>query len=245
VGRGPSIENRKSAEDARRGKLFTKLIREITVAARGGADPAGNPRLRMAVDKALSANMTKDTIERAIRRGSGAAGGEQLEEVRYEGYGPGGIAILVECMTDNRTRTVGEVRHAFTRHGGNLGADGSVAYLFRRLGVAGFETSDDAALAERILEAALEAGADDVVTADGYTEVLSAPESFEGVKKALVAAGLAPARADIAWHAATAVAVQGEQAEALAALLHALEELDDVQHVHTNAAWHGQARAAA
>jgi len=241
LGRGPSIENRKSAEDARRGKLFTKLIREITVAARGGGDPAGNPRLRAAVDKALSANMTKDTIERAIKRGSGAVGGEPLEEVRYEGYGPGGAAILVECMTDNRTRTVGEVRHAFTRNGGNLGADGSVAYLFKRLGVAGFETGTDDALTERILDAALEAGADDVATADGYTEVLSAPDAFEGIRKGLAAKGLQPDKADIVWHAATTVAVQGTQAEALAGLIHALEELDDVQHVHTNASF--QARA--
>jgi YebC/PmpR family DNA-binding regulatory protein len=237
VGRGPSIENRKSAEDARRGKLFTKLIREITVAARGGGDPAGNPRLRTAMDKALSANMTKDTIERAIKRGTGELGGEQVEEVRYEGYGPGGIAILVECVTDNRVRTVGEIRHAFTRNGGNLGADGSVAYLFKRLGVCGFETGSDDVLAEKILEAALDAGADDVVTADGYTEVLCAPDAFDGVRQALTAKGLQPAKADIAWHAATTIAVQGGQAETLAALIHALEELDDVQHVHTNAAW--------
>jgi YebC/PmpR family DNA-binding regulatory protein len=237
VGRGPSIENRKGAEDARRGKLFTKLIREITVAARGGGDPAGNPRLRMAVDKALSANMTKDTIERAIKRGTGELGGENVEEVRYEGYGPGGIAILVECVTDNRTRTVGEVRHAFTKNHGNLGADGSVAYLFKRLGVSGFEPGADDSLAERILEAALDAGADDVVTHDGYTEVLCQPEAFEGVKKALAAKQLQPAKADITWHAATTIAVQGGQAEGLAELIHALEELDDVQHVHTNAAW--------
>ncbi|MGQ0587893.1 MAG: YebC/PmpR family DNA-binding transcriptional regulator [Gammaproteobacteria bacterium] len=241
MGRGPSIENRKSAEDARRGKLFTKLIREITVAARGGGDPNGNPRLRAAVDKALHANMTKDTVERAIKRGTGELGGEQVEEARYEGYGPGGIAILVECVTDNRTRTVGEVRHAFTKNGGNLGADGSVAYLFKRLGVSGFETGADGALEEKILEVALDAGADDVVTDDGYTEVLCAPEAFDGVKKALVAKGLQPGKADITWHAATTVAVQGAQAEALAGLVHALEELDDVQHVHTNAAW---ARAA-
>ena len=240
MGRGPSIENRKSAEDARRGKLFTKLIREITVAARGGGDPAGNPRLRAAVDKALSANMTKDTVERAIKRGTGELGGEHVEEVRYEGYGPGGIAILVECVTDNRTRTVGEVRHAFTKNGGNLGADGSVAYLFKRLGVSGFETAADAALAERILEAALDAGADDVVTEDGYTEVLCAPDAFHGVKQALVAKGLQPVKADITWHAATTIAVQGAQAESLTGLIHALEELDDVQHVHTNAAWRAE-----
>ena len=241
MGRGPSIENRKNAEDARRGKLFTKLIREITVAARGGGDPAGNPRLRMAVDKALSANMTKDTIERAIKRGTGELGGENVEEVRYEGYGPGGIAILVECLTDNRVRTVGEVRHAFTRNHGNLGADGSVAYLFKRLGVCGFETGADDALAERILDAALDAGADDVVTADGYTEVLCAPEAFDGVRKALVAKGLQPVKADVTWHAATTIAVQGGEATALTELIQALEELDDVQHVYTNAAWAGTA----
>jgi YebC/PmpR family DNA-binding regulatory protein len=245
VGRGPSIENRKSAEDARRGRLFTKLIREITVAARAGADPAGNPRLRLAMDRALSANMSKDTIERAVRRGSGGADGAQLEEVRYEGYGPGGIAIMVDCMTDNRTRTVGEVRHAFTKAGGNLGADGSVAYLFRRLGVIGFDTGADAARAERILECALEASAEDVVTAGDRTEVLSAPEAFEGVRQALAAAGLQPASAEITWRAATTVAVQGEQAEALARLLERLEELDDVQHVHSNAELPGAARAAA
>jgi YebC/PmpR family DNA-binding regulatory protein len=236
MGRGPSIENRKSAEDARRGKLFTKLIREITVAARGGGDPAGNPRLRIAVDKALSANMTKDTVERAIKRGTGELGGENLEEVRYEGYGPGGAAIMVDCMTDNRTRTVGEVRHAFTRAGGNLGADGSVAYLFRHLGVIAFDTGGDAALAERILEVALEASADDVLTAAGVTEVIAPPEAFVAVKQALAAAGLEPARAELQWRAATTVHPDGAQAEALAGLLEALESLDDVQAVHTNAA---------
>ena len=245
MGRGPSIENRKGAEDARRGKLFTKLIREITVAARGGAEPATNARLRMAIDKALSANMSKDTIERAVKRGSGAAGAEQLEEIRYEGYGPGGVAIMVDCMTDNRTRTVGEVRHAFTREGGHLGADGSVSYLFRHIGVIGFETGADAALAEKILECALEAAAEDVTTDDGWTEVLSLPEGFEAVKQALLAAGLAPAQADLAWRASTTVPLEGAQAETVAKLLERLEELDDVQHVHTNAALPGSVRAAA
>lgn len=236
MGRGPSIENRKNAEDARRGRLFTKLIREVTVAARHGADPAGNPRLRMAMDKALSANMSKDTVERAIRRGSGADGGAQLEEVRYEGYGPGGVAIMVDCMTDNRVRTVGEVRHAFTHGGGNLGADGSVSYLFKRLGVIGFDTGADAAQAEKILECALEASADDVVTAGGVTEVLTQPDQLEAVKRGLAGAGLVPQRADLVWRASTTVAVAGAQKEALAALLEELEALDDVQHVHTNAA---------
>jgi len=236
VGRGPSIENRKGAEDARRGKLFTKLIREITVAARGGADPAGNPRLRAAVDKALSANMTKDTIERAIKRGTGELGGENLEEVRYEGYGPGGAAIMVDCMTDNRTRTVGEVRHAFTKAGGNLGADGSVGYLFRHLGVIAFQTGRDAALAEKILEAALEASAEDVTTEGGVTEVITQPGALESVKRALAEAGLAPAHADLVWRPSTTVTPEGGQAAVLAELLDALEALDDVQAVHTNAA---------
>lgn len=245
MGRGPSIENRKNAEDARRGKLFTKLIREITVAARAGSDPAGNPRLRMAMDKALSANMSKDTIERAIKRGSGELGAAQLEEVRYEGYGPGGVAIMVECMTDNRTRTVGEVRHAFGKEGGHLGADGSVSYLFRRLGVMGFDTGAEAALADRILECALEASAEDVTTEEGWTEVVTLPETFEAVKRALSAAGLAPAQADLTWRPSTTVALDGAQAEAVARLLERLEEIDDVQHVHTNAALPGGARAAA
>lgn len=236
MGRGPSIENRKNAEDARRGKLFTKLIREITVAARGGSDPSGNPRLRMAVDKALGANMSKDTIERAVKRGSGELAGEHLEEVRYEGYGPGGVAILVECMTDNRTRTVGEVRHAFTKFSGHLGADGSVSYLFHRLGVIGFDTGGDAALGEKVLEAALEAGADDVLTPEqNWTEVITKPDDFEKVRVALAAAGLKPAQADITLRPAIRVPVAGEQAETVHKLLERLDELDDVQHVHTNA----------
>jgi YebC/PmpR family DNA-binding regulatory protein len=242
VGRGPSIENRKGAEDARRGKLFTKLIREVTVAARGGGDPAGNPRLRMAMDKALSANMTKDTIERAIKRGTGELGGENVEEVRYEGYGPGGAAIMVDCMTDNRTRTVGEVRHAFAKGGGNLGADGSVGYLFRHVGVIAFDTPNDAA-AEKVLEVALEASADDVVSAAGTTEVITTLGAFEGVKQALASAGLKCARAELQWRPTTTVAPDGAQAAALAELLDALEGLDDVQAVHTNAALPGRAGA--
>jgi YebC/PmpR family DNA-binding regulatory protein len=234
VGRGPSIENRKNAEDARRGKLFTKLIREITVAARASADPASNPRLRMAVDKALSANMTRDTVERAIKRGSGTLDGVHLEEVRYEGYGPGGVAILVECMTDNRVRTVGEVRHAFTRHGGHLGADGSVAYLFHRLGVIAFDTPD-ASVSEKILEVALEASAEDVVTEEICTEVITKPDTFEGVKKALAAANLVPTHADVHWVPATRVEIAEAQRASLAGLLAAIEELDDVQNVYSNA----------
>ncbi len=236
MGRGPSIENRKNAEDSRRGKLFTKLIREITVAARGGSDPAGNPRLRMAMDKALGANMSKDTLTRAIKRGSGELAGAHLEEVRYEGYGPGGVAILVECMTDNHTRTVGEVRHAFTKFSGHLGADGSVSYLFNRLGVIGFDTGGDPGQGEKILEAALEAGADDVLTPEKtLTEVITQPDDFEKVRAALEAAGLKPAQADITLRPGIRVPVAGEQAEAVQKLLEWLEELDDVQQVHTNA----------
>jgi YebC/PmpR family DNA-binding regulatory protein len=164
MGRGPSIEGRKNAEDAKRAKVFTKLIREITVATRAGVpDPSLNPRLRSAVDKALSANMPKDTIERAIKRGSGADGGASMEELRYEGYGPGGVALIIECFTDNPTRTVAAVRHALTKHGGNLGTSGSVAFQFSRLGELVFATGGDEAAEEKVLEAALEAGADDVV----------------------------------------------------------------------------------
>ncbi|MBI2383541.1 MAG: YebC/PmpR family DNA-binding transcriptional regulator [Gammaproteobacteria bacterium] len=229
-----NIQYRKGAQDKKRGKLFTKLIREITVAARSGGDPAGNPRLRLAIDRALDANMTKDTVERAVKRGTGELGGEQIEEIRYEGYGPGGVAIMVDCMTDNRTRTVGEVRQAFSKHGGNLGADGSVGYLFKKRGQLLFKTGD-AAAEERILEVALEAGADDVVSEGGYTEVLCAPESFEALRKALEAAGLKPEHADVAMRPSTTVKLEGEAAQQLLKLLDALEDLDDVQSVVSNA----------
>ncbi|MGH8541559.1 MAG: YebC/PmpR family DNA-binding transcriptional regulator [Stenotrophobium sp.] len=235
MGRGPSIEGRKNAEDSKRGKLFTKLIREITVAARqGGGDPHTNARLRLCMDKALSANMTKDTIERAIKRGSGEAGADHLEEIRYEGYAPGGIAILVDCMTDNPTRTVAEVRHCFTKHGGHLGASGSVGYLFHRLGHITLDIHANPTLEDKILEVALDAGADDVLSADGSAEVLTAPDHFEAVKKALEAAGLKPVQADIAMRPATKV-VAGDHAGAVTALLEWLEELDDVQNVYSNA----------
>src|SRR5581483_10197492 len=169
-----NIQHRKNAQDKKRGKVFTKLIREITVAARsGGADPAANPRLRLAVDKALAANMPKDTIDRAIRRGSGADGADQAQEIRYEGYGPGGVAIMVDCVTDNPTRTVADVRHAFAKHGGNLGTSGSVAFQFRKTGQIALDTRGSPALEDRILEIALEAGADDVQSEDGYCEVLT------------------------------------------------------------------------
>lgn len=235
MGRGPSIENRKNAEDARRGKIFTKLIREITIAARNGADPAGNARLRVAIDKALSANMTKDTIERAVRRGSGADGADDMQELRYEGYGPSGVALIIDAMTDNPTRTVADVRHALSKHGGNLGTSGSVAFQFRRLGELVFDTSA-AGSEDKVLEVALDAGADDVVGEDGRSTVLCAPDSFEAVKKALTAAGLAPLSADIVMRPENRVAVSGETGETLRDLLDWLDELDDVQEVYHNAA---------
>lgn len=235
MGRGPSIENRKNAEDARRGKIFTKLIREITIAARTGADPASNSRLRVAMDKALSANMPKDTMERAIRRGSGADGADDMQELRYEGYGPGGIALLIDAMTDNPVRTVADVRHALTKHGGNLGTSGSVAFQFKRLGELVFETTA-AGSEDSILECAIEAGADDVVSAAGRSEVICAPEQFEAVKAALQAAGFEPLRADIVMRPDNRVAVSGETEETLRDLIDWLDGLDDVQEVFHNAA---------
>lgn len=229
-----NIQHRKGVQDARKGKIFTKLIREITVAARtGGGDPAHNPRLRHAIDKALAQNMTKDNIERAIRRGTGELAGAHYEEVRYEGYGPGGVAVLVECQTDNRNRTVGEVRHAFAKYGGNLGTDGSVAYLFKKFGVIRFApgASEDA-----VMEAALESGADDVVTeADGTIEVLTAPDVLHKVRDGIERAGLKAAGGEFIERPATAVRVDGEVAERLLKLLELLEDLDDVQSVYTNA----------
>jgi YebC/PmpR family DNA-binding regulatory protein len=234
MGRGPSIENRKNAEDARRGKVFTKLIREITIAARNGGDPATNARLRMGVDKALSANMTKDTIERAIRRGSGAEGADNMQELRYEGYGPGGVALIIDAMTDNAQRTVADVRHALAKHGGNLGTSGSVAFQFKRIGELVVETSS-AGTEDKVLETALDAGADDVQSEGGETLVLSTPENFEAVKKALTGAGLNVARADVVMRPENRVAVDSETGETLRDLLAWLDELDDVQDVYHNA----------
>ena len=234
MGRGPNIEGRKNAEDAKRAKLFTKLIREITVAARGG-DPAGNPRLRLAMDKALAANMSKDTIDRAVRRGSGAEGADASQEIRYEGYGPGGIAVMVDCVTDNPTRTVADVRHAFSKHAGNLGTSGSVAFQFRRLGQLVFDTGGDAGVEEKILELALDAGVEDVRSTANRCEVLTSPETFEAVRKILGRADLKLISADIVVRPNSRVAVGGEAAENLGKLLERLEELDDVQDVHHNA----------
>ncbi|BCX81253.1 hypothetical protein MIT9_P0831 [Methylomarinovum caldicuralii] len=229
-----NIRHRKSAQDAKRGKIFTKLIRELTVAARmGGGDPANNPRLRAAIDKALSHNMPKDTIQRAINKGTGAGDDSNYEEVRYEGYGPGGVAVMVDCLTDNRNRTVAEVRHAFTKAGGNLGTDGSVAYLFSKAGVINFPAGSDE---DAIMEAALEAGAEDVVVHDdGSIEVLTAPEDFEAVKKALEDAGLKPESAEVTMRASTTVSLGAGDAEKMIRLLERLEDLDDVQQVYSNA----------
>lgn len=236
MGRGPSIEGRKSVEDAKRAKVFTKLIREITVATRAGvADPADNARLRTAIDKALSANMTRDTIDRAVKRGSGADGGAEMHEMRYEGYGPAGIAFIIDCVTDNPVRTVADVRHALTKHGGNLGTSGSVAFQFQRCGELVFETAGDEALEEKILEAALDAGADDVVNEAGESIVLCTPDSLEAVQQALVAAGLKPARAEVVMRPANRTAVPAEAQETLLDLIDWLEELDDVHDVYHNA----------
>jgi YebC/PmpR family DNA-binding regulatory protein len=235
MGRGPSIEGRKNAEDAKRAKVFTKLIREITIASRTGPDPAANPRLRAAVDKALSANMTKDTVERAIRRGSGAEGADNMQELRYEGYGPSGVALIIDAMTDNTQRTVADVRHALSKHGGNLGTSGSVAFQFHRVGQLVIDISKPGA-EDKLLEAALEAGADDVQTDSGKGTVLCASENFEAVKKALIAAGFQPISADVVWRPENRVAVSGEVEDNLRDLIDWLEGLDDVQEVYHNAA---------
>jgi YebC/PmpR family DNA-binding regulatory protein len=235
MGRGPSIEGRKNVEDAKRGKIFTKIIREISVAARaGGGDPGGNPRLRTAIDKGLGANMSKDVIERAIRKATGELEGVDYEEIRYEGYAPGGVAVIVDCLTDNKVRTVADVRHAFGKFGGNLGTDGSVAFMFRKLGVLSFAPGADEA---RITDVAIEAGADDVVVypEDGAIDVLTAPDAFSDVKAAMEAAGLPVGHAEITYRADNDVPVAGETAQQVAKLLDWLDDLDDVQAVYSNA----------
>lgn len=229
-----NIQHRKGAQDARRGKLFTKLIREITVSARtGGGDAAHNPRLRTAMDKALMANMSKDTIERAIKKGMGAGDGENFDEIRYEGYGSGGIAVMVDCLTDNRLRTVGEVRHAFSKSGGNLGTDGSVAYLFSKMGVLSYLGGVDE---DALMEAALEAGADDVIHHEDHSvEVLVDPERFLELRDALALKGLIPESAEITMRASTTIALTEDDAGKMLRLLERLEDLDDVQNVYSNA----------
>ena len=229
-----NIQHRKKAQDAKRGKLFTRLIREITVAARmGGSDMDSNPRLRLAVDKGLSANMNKDTVDRAIKRGAGELDGDNYEEVRYEGYGPGGSAILVDCMTDNRNRTVAEVRHAFSKFNGNLGTSGSVAYMFTNAGVIQFAPGSDE---DAVMEAALESGAEDIITADdGSFEVLTSPDDFIAVKDALEAANLAAVQAEVTMRASNMTELSDKEGESMLKLLDALDELDDVQNVYSNA----------
>ncbi|GAB3508575.1 YebC/PmpR family DNA-binding transcriptional regulator [Pseudoxanthomonas daejeonensis] len=235
MGRGPSIEARKNATDAKRGKMFTKLIREIGVAARaGGGEPANNPRLRAAMDKALAANMSKDVIERAIKKATGELEGVEYEEIRYEGYAPGGVAVIVDCLTDNRVRTVADVRHAFSKCGGNMGTEGSVAFMFKRLGVLSYAGGIDE---DKVTEAAIEAGADDVVVypEDGAIDVLTSAEQFDAVKLAMEAAGLAPGYAEVTFRGDNDIAVSGETAQQVTKLLGMLEDLDDVQNVYSNA----------
>jgi YebC/PmpR family DNA-binding regulatory protein len=230
-----NIKRHKAKVDAKRGKLYTKIIREVTVSAKmGGGDPGSNPRLRAALDKAQEANMTKDVIERAIKRGVGGMEGENVEEVRYEGYGPGGIAVMVDCMTNNRNRTVAEVRHAFTKSGGNLGTDGSVAYLFKKEGLLTFAPGVDE---ERLMEHALELGVEDVISnEDKSIDVITTPENFIPIKDALVKSGFRPEQADVTMRAATNVSITDkETAEKVVTLIDTLEDLDDVQSVYSNA----------
>jgi YebC/PmpR family DNA-binding regulatory protein len=229
-----NIQHRKGRQDAKRGKIFTRLIKEITVAARmGGGDPAINPRLRMAIDKAKAESMPKDNIENAIKRGSGQLEGVNYEELRYEGYGIGGAAVMVDCMTDNKTRTVADVRHAFSKNGGNLGTDGSVAYLFKHCGTLLFAPGADE---DRIMEAALDAGAEDVITNDdGSIEVITSPNDFTAVKEALEATGLHAEMAEVTMKASTETVLTGDDAVKMQKLLDALDDLDDVQEVYTSA----------
>ena len=228
-----NIKHRKASQDAKRGKIFTKLIREITVAARmGGAEQENNPRLRDVVSKALTANMTRDTIDRAIKRGAGDTDGENYDEIRYEGYGPNGVAVLVDCLTDNRNRTVADVRHAFTKAGGNLGSDGSVAYLFSKIGMMTFPADSDE---DTIMEAAMEAGAEDIETADdGSISVTTSWEDFTAIKEAMVGAGFEPETADLTMHPSTSVDLDLNSAEKVMRLVDVLEDLDDVQNVYSN-----------
>jgi len=230
-----NIQHRKGRQDAKRGKIFTRLIKEITVAARmGGGDVATNPRLRMAVDKAKSESMPKDNIENAIKRGSGTLEGVNYEEIRYEGYGIGGAAVMVDCLTDNKQRTVADVRHAFSKFGGNLGTDGSVAFMFKHCGVILFEPG---ANEDQVMEVALEAGAEDIVTDedDGSIEVITQPNDYQAVKDALEAAGHKPAHGEVTMRAATDTVFTGDDAVKMQKLLDALDDLDDVQEVYTSA----------
>lgn len=229
-----NIQHRKGAQDKKRGKLFTKLIREITVAARmGGGDIAANPRLRLAVDKARAQSMPKDNIERAIKRGSGELDGADYQEIRYEGYGPGGTAVMVDCLTDNRNRTVADVRHAFSKFGGNLGADGSVNYLFNQVGQLLFPAGSDE---DAVMEAAIDAGAEDVIAdVDNSIEVLTEPGDFETVRDRMVGAGFEPETAQLTMRASTSSSLEAKEADSMVKLLEMLEDIDDVQDVYSNA----------
>jgi YebC/PmpR family DNA-binding regulatory protein len=229
-----NIQHRKGRQDAKRGKLFTKLIREVTIAAKlGGGDPDANPRLRAAIDGAKSQSMPKDTIERAIKRGAGGDDSGNLDEIRYEGYGPGGVAVMVDCMTDNKNRTVAEVRHAFSKCGGNLGTDGSVSYLFNKVGLISYPSGMDE---DALMEAALEAGAEDVVSnEDGSIDIITAADDLVDVKEALVSANLEPENAEVTMQASTSSALEQKGAETMLRLLDMLEDLDDVQKVYSNA----------
>jgi YebC/PmpR family DNA-binding regulatory protein len=229
-----NIKFKKAAQDAKRGKAFTKLIREITTAARvGGGDPASNPRLRLAIDKAKGQSMPRDNIDRAVKRGSGDMDGANYEEVRYEGYGPGGVAVMVDCLTDNRNRTVAEVRHAFSKFGGNLGADGSVGYLFEHSGVLSYAPGTNE---ERVMEVAIEAGAVDVVVNDdGSIDVLCTPDLFESVRETMQSSRLEPEHAEVTMRAATRAEIGADTAESLLKMLDVLDDLDDVQEVYSNA----------
>jgi len=228
-----NIQHRKGAQDKKRSKLFTKLIRNITVAARAGADLESNPALRLAVDKGKAQSLPKDKIEAAIKRGSGDMEGINYDEITYEGYGPGGVAVMVECLTDNRNRTVADVRHAFSKFGGNLGADGSVAYMFNKVGLLSFTENVDEDL---VMEAAIEAGAEDIIVdADSSIEVLTSPDDFESVQKALQEAGLEPATAEITMRSSLSTELDESGASSMIKLLEILEDLDDVQNVFSNA----------
>ncbi len=229
-----NIRHRKGRQDAKRGKLFTRLIREVTVAAKlGGGEISANPRLRAAVDSALSANMPKDTIERARARGAGGLEGGNFDEIRYEGYGPGGVAVIVDCLTDNRNRSVADVRHVFSKSGGNLGTDGSVSYMFKKVGLVNFNNSSNENL---IMEVALESGAEDVINNDdGSLDVIVEPDAFVDLKEAMVAAGLEPISAEITLVSDQEVELTEEKGEVLFKMLDLLEDLDDVQKVYTNA----------
>jgi len=229
-----NIQHRKGAQDKKRGKLFTKLIREITVAAKmGGGDPDANPRLRLAIDKAKAQSMPKDNIERAAKRGSGELDGSEYQEMRYEGYGPGGTAVMVDCLTDNRNRTVADVRHAFTKFGGNLGADGSVNYLFNHVGELLYPPGSNE---DVVMEAAIDAGAEDVIVdGDGSIEVLTEPGEFESVRDAMIEAGHTPETSQLTMRASTNATLDVKEATSMVKMLEVLEDLDDVQEVYSNA----------